>query len=647
MGNKFQSFCFLSAFILLTPFFSYSQTNTIRGLKKNLLQAVTDDQQLAALLTLCEQGYNLHADTLIKYALEAKQLAARQESISSSIRAQYFQSYGLTNKGLIDSSIHVADRCLEALEAQPDDPVLKGNLYNQKGRCYMRKSQYIEAIEMGYKVISMGEKAQNVLLQMQGKTLIGWANLEMDRPTESLKWHLAALRTTNDPVEQGKYSILFANLSLNYSALGKMDSAFYYINKAVGFSRQYENLFALSNSLAIQAQLFIRSGQSVSAEAPLEEVIAIRKLIGDPFYIVSDMAQLGLYYAANGQADKGIALVKDGLNMAYRYNIDTKLFFLYSTLAENYKAKEDYVKYAETLEKIISIKDSVYQKNSEAALAEVQKNYELQKRENTIINQQLAITRRNYLFYSSIALSLVILLSAFFLFRNFRKRQRLKMELMLQQEKRFAADAIKEAEEKERKRIAADLHDNLGAYAASLASNVDLIKRQYPERNGNYAYDDLKNNSQAIISQLNDTIWVLKKESLTLTAISDKIKVFIKQIQVGFPGVTIDVDESIDNDFQLPPSQAFNLYRVVQEAINNALKHSKGDKVLIKITSTSNWMITIADNGKGLSRQDEPASGQGNGIANMRNRCKEAGWNIEWAANDSGGNIVIISPTTN
>jgi signal transduction histidine kinase len=407
-------------------------------------------------------------------------------------------------------------------------------------------------------------------------------------------------------------------------------------------------LFALSNSLAIQAQLFIRSGQSTSAEAPLEEVVAIRKLIGDPFYIVSDMAQLGLYYANNGQPDKGIALVKDGIEMAYRYNIDTKLFFLYSTLAENYKAKGDHVKYAETLEKIIGIKDSVYQKNSEAALAEVQKNYELQKRENTIINQQFAITRRNYLFYGSIALSVVILMSAFFMFRNFRKRQKLKMELMLQQEKKLAADAIKEAEEKERKRIAADLHDNLGAYAASLASNIDLMRMQYPERKDNQTYDDLKNNSKSIISQLNDTIWVLKKESLTLTAISDKIKVFVKQIHPGYPGTTIDVDESIDNDYQLPPSQAFNLYRVVQEAINNALKHSKGSKVLIKITSTANWMITIADNGKGLSsQQTEPVSGLGNGMANMRNRCRESGWDIEWAVNDNGGTIVIISPTTN
>lgn len=500
---------------------------------------------------------------------------------------------------------------------------------------------------MGYKTISDGEKSNNVLLQMQGKTLIGWANLEMDRIKESLKWHLAAMHTTNDQEALGKYSILFANLSLNYNALGKTDSAFWFINKAIHFSRQYENLFALSNSLAIQAQLYVRSGQPKRAETPLEEVVKIRKQIGDPFYIVSDMAQLALYYANNGQPDKGIAQVKEGIAIARQYDIDTKLFFLYSTLAENYKASGNHTLYAETLEKIIELKDSVYQENSANALAEMQASYEYQKKENTIIRQKFDIEKKNYFLYGSILLSIIILITAVFMFRNYRKRQRMKMEMMLEQEQRKSTEAVKEAEENERKRIAADLHDNLGAYAASLASNIDIIQMKNTDNNNAEMYRDLKVNSQSIISQLNDTIWVLKKESLSLTAISDKIKVFIRQIQAGYPGVSIDVDESIDNDYQLPPSQAFHLYRVVQEAINNALKHSKGDKVFIKITANAGWFITISDNGKGIVSKKTEKISRGNGIANMINRCEEAEWNIEWASNEGGGTTVMISPTTN
>ena len=133
----------------------------------------------------------------------------------------------------------------------------------------------------------------------------------------------------------------------------------------------------------------------------------------------------------------------------------------------------DHAKHAETLTKIISLKDSVYAKNSALALAEMQTKYELQKKENTNIQLELNLTRKNYLLYGSILLSALAALSAFLIFKNYRRKQKMKMELALAEEKIQAEKGISEAEEKERKRIAADLHDNLGAYAASIASNLD------------------------------------------------------------------------------------------------------------------------------------------------------------------------------
>ena len=80
----------------------------------------------------------------------------------------------------------------------------------------------------------------------------------MGQTVNSLNWHLKAARTSSDTAVLKNYAILFANISLNYSSLNKQDSAFYYIEKAVRDSRKNENLFSLSNSLAIQSQLFIK-----------------------------------------------------------------------------------------------------------------------------------------------------------------------------------------------------------------------------------------------------------------------------------------------------------------------------------------------------------------------------------------------------
>lgn len=623
----------------------YAQTRTIDSLKKNISLATTSGKQLNAVLALCNQGYSLNPDTLMAYAAKAKNIATQRKDLHGEAEALYYQSFALTNKGLIDSSLNMAEQCLQMLNSGIADPVLLANVLNQKGRCYMRKNQYKEAINMGLQVINVAEKANDILLQIKGKTLIGWAYLEMGQPKEALNWHLQALHTTANTTILSNYGILFANLAINYNGLGKLDSGLYFINKAIMYSRKSENLFALSNSLAIQAQLYVSSGQTKLAEAPLKEVVAIRKLIGDPFYIVSDMSQLALYYAHNGQPEKGIALCNEGIEIARHYNIVTKLVLLYSTLAENYKAQHNTQQYAGILEKIIELKDSVYQLNSADALAEMQTKYAVQKKENIIIQQKLDIVSKDYQLLGFLLLLVVGTGVSYLLFSQYKRKQKIKLLLMQEEEKRRAEKAIAEAEEAERKRIAADLHDNLGAYAASIMANIDQLRSSQIQTSNPAALQELRNNSQSIVSQLGDTIWALKKDSLSLTAISDRIKVFIQQIQSSYPEVVIDVVEKITNDHLLSPSQAFHLFRIVQEAINNSLKHSNCKQLVVLIEGASQWKISINDNGKGMLHK--AGNNNGDGLVNMRTRSQESGWVIEWKPNQPQGTSVVVRPTTN
>ena len=635
---------FRTAYIFL-PFLLFSltgnsQATVIENLKWRIRITQTKEEKIKAIFLLCEQGYSVHPDTLMAYAENARKIALAQNNLHDEVQAMYYQSGALTTKGLIDSSLNVADKCLEILSGKVNDPLLQINLYNQKGRCFMRKARYKEAIDMGYRVISGAEKNNDILLQIKGKTLIGWAFLEMGQLKEALNWHLKALHTTSDNQLLEKYGILFANLALNYNALDKTDSAFYYINKAVLYSRKNENLFALSNSLAIQAQLYVTSGLANYAEDLLKEVVEIRKQIGDPFYIVSDMAQLGLYYAGNGEPEKGIAICNDGIVIARQYKLDTKLIFLYSSLAANYKASGNTAKYAEILEKIITIKDSVYQKNSAQSLAELETKYEVEKKERTIIGQQLSIVKKNYWLYGSLILSVLAAILFYALFENYRSRQKLKLEKMLSEEKLLAVQSVKEAEEHERKRIAADLHDNLGAYAAAIASNVSQIQQT---GNSETALQELNVNAQSIVSQLNDTIWVLKKDNLSLTAISDRIKAFIQRIRFSYPHINIDVTEHINTDILLPPAQAFNLYQVTKEAIINSLKHSSAKSIRVCFKGEKEWEVIISDDGTGISLLNKQL-GSGNGLTNMKKRSKESGWQIDWIENESRGTQVTIKP---
>ncbi|HMO61937.1 MAG TPA: tetratricopeptide repeat protein [Ferruginibacter sp.] len=626
--------------------YAFAQTKTIEQLKQNVYKAPVPAEQLRSILLLCEQGYSLHPDTLMWYAAYAEKLAKAQNNTQAAFWAQYHQSAALTNKGLTDSAEALADDCLERLKNEEGSLQLVCNLLNQKGRCYVRKNQHKEAIEMGYAILSRAEKINDVLLQVKARTLIGWAYLEMGQLRDALNWHLKALHTTADSSVLEKYAILYANLATNYNGLGITDSAFYYIQKAVDCSRKYENLFALSNSLAIYSALNVNAGHPSLSEPLLKEVVTIRKLIGDPFYTASDLAQLGYYYAHYGQPEKGIAVCLEGIELAKKYRLNTKLFFLYGSLADNYKAMGNTAKYASVLEDILALKDSVYEQNSAQALAEMQTKFEVQKKENTIIQQKFDLVTKNYWLYGSMILSVFIVVAAFIIFQLYRKRQQLKLEIALAEEKRLAATAVKEAEENERKRIAADLHDNLGAYAASIVANIDTISQQTAFNNTAIgALKELHSNSQSIVSQLGDTIWMLKRNVLTITAVSDRIKLLLHKVQPSYAHISIDVEENIKEDYKLLPSQGFHLFQVIQEAVINALRHSDCSALKVSFTETFFWEVTITDNGKGMVQPVAAKSG-GNGLQHMLSRAKDAGFTIQWLPADGGGTTVQIRPAT-
>ena len=101
------------------------------------------------------------------------------------------------------------------------------------------------------------------------------------------------------------------------------------------------------------------------------------------------------------------------------------------------------------------------------------------------------------------------------------------------------------------------------------------------------------------------------------------------------------VKESIGNDITLSSANALHLFRIMQEAVNNAVRHSNCHNIIISFESHSNWMVSISDDGSGISETMDPNSG--NGLRNMRQRAAEAGWGIHWAEERPNGTRLMIT----
>jgi len=212
--------------------------------------------------------------------------------------------------------------------------------------------------------------------------------------------------------------------------------------------------------------------------------------------------------------------------------------------------------------------------------------------------------------------------------------------------KKIRALEVQQQIQQERERISRDLHDNLGAYVAAIAANVTRVQETHEahDADASMALSELQNNSQSIITQLHDTIWALNREAIPLTSISDRFKIFVQKIRPTYPGIDISVKESIETDPYLSPANALHLFRIMQEGLNNALRHSNCQTVIILVESNIHWKVCIIDDGTGIVEKSK--NGTGNGLRNMKQRATEAGWNIQWLDERPNGTRLFISPVT-
>lgn len=628
-----------------------AQTNKTDRLFVQLNNAATPPQRLDAILALCEEYQSLNRDTLYNLAFEARQLADAQPDKNKKGLAAMALSDAYMQWGWADSALAALEP--ELLHEKDYTPGIYFKMKRHQGMIYAGRADYEKALAVLYPALTGAEKYNDTLNRAAIMNSIGSISLAMVKPADALAWiHNAAALCINKPECKPVLAAVYTNAANVYLANGNTDSVAYYIQQAIPLCRETENLFILATALRINASLLTDKKRFAEAEAALKEMIAIRKITSGEGLFVEDNLKLADFYARSGQLEKAIQLCSNLLNGKIKnadvtYVVtDPKLRLEYwQALAGYYKQANRPGEYQGALEQVVALKDSIYEANYAPAIADAEIKYQSEKKQNTILQQKYSLQRNRVLLYGSLALLAMLLVIAFFTMRDLRRRQKLKMELALANEQIKAEAAVKNAEEKERLRIAADLHDNIGAYASAIRSDVDKIT----QGNMQDAVDSLNNlqqHSQEIMNSLRDTIWALNKEQITITGISDRVKNYISKLQPSYGHIQFNIEESVTHDIRIHSQAALNIFRIVQEAVHNTLKHSGATELHIKIYSGATAGIIVTDNGSGLNGAVQ--TGRGNGIRNMQSRAAESGLQLSIHAGVHGGTVVELQvPTTN
>jgi two-component system NarL family sensor kinase len=225
--------------------------------------------------------------------------------------------------------------------------------------------------------------------------------------------------------------------------------------------------------------------------------------------------------------------------------------------------------------------------------------------------------------------TMVIVFAFFFQRKLIRKEQAFRaIEQQLKKLELDSAYRIIEAQEQERKKIAQDLHDNMGSVLAIARMQAALI----PKNEQVLELIDTAISESRRISHTLDTI------TLSHFGLDSAIQQLVEYVSSSR---TLVIDSFINVAEGLSPSVSLQVYRIVQELVSNTLKHANAARIKIEINAFHNeWLnIIFEDNGKGFDRiKIQP----GMGLKNIQSRVAILNGSLEIESTEGKGTSIVI-----
>lgn len=378
------------------------------------------------------------------------------------------------------------------------------------------------------------------------------------------------------------------------------------------------------------------------------ENLKIDKQLNNPSWIADTYINLSEVYTAEGNFISAEKSLQDAIKIFTESKQLNNSLKGYQALSALYQKQGNLQKALEAKELYLQQYKKSLNEKSEQSFAEYNILYETHKKEKELANAKLQIAETK-LASRQKNIGIILLISAliigFIVFRSWQAKanqtkKRLVLENQLLQEKTFSQI------QQQRLEISRDLHDSLGAQLTFINSILDGLKSTSStlDEKINGKINTLANFSENSITELRNTLWVLNAKEINLSDLRIKILNYINKASEAAEQIQFHYHFEVTQDFLLSSRQAINLFRAIQEIINNAVKYSFAKNISISIHQQQRLLkINITDDGIGFDFEKLKTKSYGLGI--IQNRTEEINGSllVETAAN-KGSAFVIETP---
>jgi len=442
--------------------------------------------------------------------------------------------------------------------------------------------------------------------------------------------------------DEGALTSIYDNYGVLKEMKEELDSVLFFYQKAMTLKEKRKDEIGIPYSANKIAFVKLMQKKPEDAKMLFDYAYRIRTKINDVFGIAENLNFYGYYFKEIGNDKEAIAYFNKAILWSKKNHYPSLLEDNYKGLSEVYENNSDYKSALLNYKNHVLSKDSIMNTDIRTKQAELDTQYQTEQKEREILLQRAQIAEKNIWILGAFSTALFAILIGFIVFI----RQKLKT-IQLQKDNELK-DALLKIEtqnklQEQRLRISRDLHDNIGAQLTFIISSLDNLKYGF-----NIVDEKLEKKLTAIsgftketIYELRDTIWAMNKDEITFEDLKSRISNFIENAKLASQGIEFefDFDDQLKTDV-FTSVEGMNVYRIIQEAINNSMKHANASKIEVKVFKENNtFRIIINDNGDGF---DEEAVLSGNGMNNLKKRAKEINGEITITSQEQAGTSIVL-----
>lgn len=544
-----------------------------------------------------------------------------------------------------DSTIEIAEEGIQ-LARKNADSVSVAVLKHHKGVANYLKGKYDVAAQLYYEAIGILEKNPAIHPDEKKKLALVYNDLaklyrktrDLDRSLQNYDRAFALFRSVDD---RAGMAIILNESGVVFEYKEDYDEAIRRYTASLKIDEELKDSVGISYALSNIAGVYVIQKKFDEAEKNILQTLEIRKLLKDNFALALSYSDLGAIYSAKADYTKAIASLDSSNLIAATMGYPELQTSNYNELSGIAQKQGNYQAALVYLQKRTALRDSIFSTEKTKQIEELNARFETVKKEQKIEQQHNRLRLQNFLFAGIAGLILLAGLLIHSQYKRYRLMQETKLKTGMMKQQELATKAVIEAEENERQRIAKDLHDGLGQMMSAAKMNLSAFESEII-----FSNNEQKLSYEKIIRLVDDGCKEVRQVShnmmpnaLLKNNLADAIRDFVDKLNNKTMKVhlyTEGMEDRIDANIEIV------LYRVLQECVNNVIKHSGATTLDISLIRDKDGIsATVEDNGRGFDKTDDKKY-EGIGLKNISTRIEYLKGKVDFDSAPGRGTVVAL-----